>query len=674
MKEKSFFSGIFGREKRIPFSIKGVLSFYTSLMGRYWYLLGFMAVFTLFYSAVTALRLGFISIVVDGLPTAKATADSGGAAKGKFGEFLRQFWEWGRIKSVEWGFGDFERTDTNLLIFLGVAICSIGICAAIFYYLKEMIAQRMVVRMLVDTRKALFRHLASQSVSFFHNRRSGDLLSRVTNDVGIVQQSLLGIFETLLQQPFLLIAYLTTAFLSNSFLFWCTIPAYFFIIYPVMRASRKVLRHSRKRQKKLGMITEALQQLFGGIRIVKAFGMEERELAEFGEKNREFQSSFLKSKKARVFGRTVQELLFNLALAGLLIGGSFLITSETLTMGDFCGFCMALIMLFQPVKKISQSWNAVVEARPGVERVLEILNETPEIRDAPDAVEFPERFEKIRFEGVSFTYQVPSAQEESGSSLLSAALKEINLEVGEGEIVALVGPSGSGKTTFVDIVARFYDPTAGGLFVDDVDIRQLQHASYLDNIAIVSQEPFLFNTSIMENIRYGSDSATDEDVIEAAKVANAHGFIMLQEDGYETLIGDRGMKLSGGQRQRLTIARAMLKNAPILILDEATSALDSESEKEVQKGINNLMERRTTFVIAHRLSTITGADKIVVLDNGNIVEIGTHEELLKREGRYHRLYTSQNPDYLFRKEDSFAGKLPSGTSATATEREEGTRT
>ena len=673
MKENSFFSRIFGREKRIPFSIKGVLSFYTSLMGRYWYLLGFMAVFTLFYSAVTALRLGFISIVVDGLPTANATTESGGVAKGKFAEFLRQFWEWGRLKSVEWGFGDFERTDTNLLIFLGIAICSIGICAAIFYYLKEMIAQRMVVRMLVDTRKALFRHLASQSVSFFHNRRSGDLLSRVTNDVGIVQQSLLGIFETLLQQPFLLIAYLATAFLANSLLFWCTIPAYFFIIYPVMRASRKVLRHSRKRQKKLGMITEALQQLFGGIRIVKAFGMEERELAEFGEKNREFQSSFLKSKKARVFGRTVQELLFNLALAGLLIGGSFLITSETLTMGDFCGFCMALIMLFQPVKKISQSWNAVVEAQPGVERVLEILNETPEIRDVSDAVEFPDRFEKMSFEGVSFTYQVSPGQE-SESPLLSAALKEINLEVGEGEIVALVGPSGSGKTTFVDIVARFYDPTEGGLLVDNVDIRQFQHASYLDNIAIVSQEPFLFNTSIMENIRYGSDSATDEDVIAAAKVANAHGFIMLQEDGYETVIGDRGMKLSGGQRQRLTIARAMLKNAPILILDEATSALDSESEKEVQKGINNLMERRTTFVIAHRLSTITGADKIVVLDNGNIVEVGTHEDLLKKQGRYHGLYTSQNPDYIFRKEDSFAGNLPSGAAAPGTESEEGTRT
>ena len=193
MKENSFFSRIFGREKRIPFSIKGVLSFYTSLMGRYWYLLGFMAVFTLFYSAVTALRLGFISIVVDGLPTVDATAEAGGEADGKFGEFLRQFWEWGRLRFVEWGFGDFERTPENLLIFLGVAICSIGICAAIFYYLKEMIAQRMVVRMLVDTRKALFRHLASQSVSFFHNRRSGDLLSRVTNDVGIVQQSLLGI-------------------------------------------------------------------------------------------------------------------------------------------------------------------------------------------------------------------------------------------------------------------------------------------------------------------------------------------------------------------------------------------------------------------------------------------------------------------------------------------------
>ena len=659
MKKRSFFSRLFNRRKRVPFSIKSVLSFYTSLMGRYWYLLGFMAVFTLFYSAITALRLGFISIVVDGLPTAE------GNNTGQFAKYLTLLWEW--------GLPEIERTNTNLLIFLGASICSMGIFAAACYYLKEMIAQRMVVHMLVDTRKALFRHLASQSVSFFHNRRSGDLLSRVTNDVSIVQDSLLGIFTTMLQQPFLVISYLVTAYLANSLLFWCTIPAYFFIIYPVIRASRKVLRHSRKRQKKLGMITDALQQLFGGIRIVKAFGMEERELAEFGEKNREFQSSFLKSKKARVFGRTIQELLFNLALAGLLIGGSFLISSQTLTIGDFCGFCMALIMLFQPVKKISQSWNAVVEARPGVERVLEILNETPEIRDTSDASVFPERFEKMAFEGVSFTYRSASAEPEAATRL-AAALKDVDLEIREGEVVALVGPSGSGKTTFVDLVARFYDPSEGRLSVDGADIRDFQHASYLDNIAIVSQEPFLFNTSILENIRYGRDSATDEEVIQAAKVANAHDFIMLQEDGYETEIGDRGMKLSGGQRQRLTIARAMLKDAPILILDEATSALDSEAEKEVQAGINNLIQRRTTFVIAHRLSTITSADKIVVLENGHIVEMGTHEELLSRQGRYHRLYTSQNPDYVLRQEGSLAGKRPSSSpSVQSAETGEGTR-
>ena len=660
MKKRPFFSRIFSRQKRqVPFSIKSVLSFYTSLMGRYWYLLGFMAVFTLFYSAITALRLGFVSIVVDGLPT------EGSNNSGQFAKYLTRLWEW--------GLPEVPRENSNLLIFLGVAICSMGIFAAAFYYLKEMIAQRMVVRMLVDTRKALFRHLASQSVSFFHNRRSGDLLSRVTNDVAVVQGSLLGIFTTILQQPFLVIAYLITAYLANSLLFWCTIPAYLFIIYPVMRASRKVLRHSRKRQKKLGMITDALQQLFGGIRIVKAFGMEERELAEFGERNREFQSSFLKSKKARVFGRTMQELLFNLALAGLLIGGSFLISSQTLTIGDFCGFCMALIMLFQPVKKISQSWNAVVEARPGVERVLEVLNETPEIRDVSDARVFPERFEKIAFEGVNFTYRSASPETETDVRL-SAALKDIDIEVREGEVVALVGPSGGGKTTLVDLVARFYDPSVGRVSVDGEDIRDFQHASYLNNIAIVSQEPFLFNTSILENIRYGRDSATDEEVMQAAKVANAHDFIMLQEDGYETEIGDRGMKLSGGQRQRLTIARAMLKDAPILILDEATSALDSEAEKEVQGGINNLMQQRTTFVIAHRLSTITSADKIVVLENGYIVETGTHEGLLSRQGRYYQLYISQNPDYALGQQGSLAGKLPSSPpSVHGTETGEGTR-
>jgi subfamily B ATP-binding cassette protein MsbA len=516
------------------------------------------------------------------------------------------------------------------------------------FFFKETVAIRMIASMLVDVRSAIFNHLTRQSVSYFQEQRAGDLISRVTNDVETVQASLRQIYSALLQQPFFILSSLIVALLASPLLFVISLPVYVLMVIPIFRSGRRVLRHGRGRQRRLGILTESLQQLFSGIRIVKAFGMERYERDEFQDKNEAFGRSFKRTLQAKVTGRSLQELLYNLGLAGLLLIGGWLLTSNTISMGYFVMFVVAMVTVYNPLKTATKAWNAVQESRAGVERVLEILREKSMIQDREDAREFSGFNEKIAFENVTFSYHdVPGSPRWARAALQSsvnghAAIRELSLEVKKGRAVALVGASGAGKSTLVDLLARFFDPQQGSIRIDGVESQAYRHASLLRAIAIVSQDPFLFNTTIRENIRYGREGAPDDEIVEAAKAANAHEFIMAQPEGYDTEIGERGAKLSGGQRQRITIARALLKNAPILILDEATSSLDAESEREVQKAIHNLMRERTTFIIAHRLSTVVGADKIVMLDQGSIVEQGTHEELMAAKGRYYKMFLSQS--------------------------------
>ena len=647
---------------RRSFSTSGTAGFYWSLIKNH--RRGFIAlmIFSAIFSWVAVSRAGLAALLVDGFQ-----ANGEGAVPGKFVESFESAWT--TVMPADWDSpvpklepGQTEPTIEQIqrfFIFLAICFGCVGVLMGGIFFLKEICAQRLIVRMLVATRTRLFRHLTGQSVAYFHDRRSGDLLSRVTNDVMLAQTSLRSIFETLVQQPWLIVTGLTTAVVVQPFLFVCTLPVFLGLIYPVLRSGRKIFRHSRSRQQKLGLITEALQQLFGGIRIVKAFGMEENEARSFEDRNAEFSREYMKVRRMRVRTRALQELIFNLMLAGLLIGGCWLLVSGTVSLGDFILFCGALLMTYEPLKKVTKAWNQVNESRPAIERILEVLRHEPQVNDRPGAQDFSRGFSKIELDDVKFSYAAVSttdkddddAEEDAesektkpGPSKVPPAVDGVSLEISAGEVIAFVGPSGSGKSTLVDLIARFYDVESGSILIDGVDIRDLRHKSYLDAIGIVSQDPFLFHASIAENIRYGRPGATDEEIEAAARVANAHDFIVKQADGYDTVIGDRGAKLSGGQRQRLTIARAVLKDAPILILDEATSALDTEAEREVQEGIENLMRKRTSFVIAHRLSTIKSASRIVVLDAGRVVETGTHDDLLAHRGRYYELYTSQNGD------------------------------
>ena len=613
-----------------------------------------MVVLAIVYQALAQSRIVSLGIVTDlfqvrgemaeepatdAAAVEQATPDSESRSQGRVLEAIEGVWE--AVLPAAWpsptrrlhtrdGFRDF-------LVFIVVGFVVLAFLLSVLYYFREYLAQKLVIDMLIDVRLALFRHLARQNVAWFSARRMGDLLSRTTNDVDTIQRSLRYVYETLFFQPFNILFALILAYKSRPFLFLIAVPMYALVMLPAFLAGKKVRRHGRGRQEKMGRITESLGQLFGGIRTVKAFGLEERERHSFRQVNQGFERSFLKLRRARIKARSMQEAIYMFILAILLGVGAWVLLSAERT-GDevslYAIFFAALFSIYNPIKAVTRAWQEVQECRPSIERILEILRSEPKIRDAPDAIPFEGLEREIRFEAVSFRYD---ADEEG-----TAVLEDLSLCVERGESVALVGASGSGKSTLVDLVARFHDPQVGRVCVDDVDIRRFLRASYLSEIAIVSQDPFLFNATIAENIRYGREDASDDEIVAAARAANAHEFILEQPEGYNTVIGDRGAKLSGGQRQRLTIARAFVKNASIWILDEATSALDNESEREVQVAIDNILTTTTAFVVAHRLSTITGCDRICVLDAGRIVESGTHAELLARGEVYAQMWRAQS--------------------------------
>ena len=505
-----------------------------------------------------------------------------------------------------------------------------GVGAYVSGYLMTDVGQR-VVR---DVRNLLFRHILGQSAAFFSTQTTGRLMSRITNDVAQVQRAVSETLGDLARESISLLAFVALLFYHDMRLALLSLTAAPLIVYPLARLGQRVRRSTRRSQEALEQVTHVGAEAFTGHRIVKAFGAEGRETKQFEDASARFYRTSMKVTSALSALPPLMELIGGIAFVTALWYGSQAISEGRLTTGGFVAFITALYMMYGPAKKLSRVNADLQQAMAAGDRIFEMLDAHTEVHERPDAKPLPPFRERVEFSDVQFAYG------DTGTP----ALRGVSFAVGAGQTVALVGRSGAGKTTLVNLIPRFYDVTGGRLLIDGVDVRDVTLASLRAQVSIVTQETVLFDDTIAANIAYGRPAATRPEVEAAARAAHAHEFITTLERGYETMIGERGQRLSGGQRQRLAIARAILRNSPILILDEATSALDTESEMLVQDALSTLMLNRTSFVIAHRLSTVRRADVILVMERGLIVERGTHDDLLTRGGTYAKLYELQLRD------------------------------
>jgi subfamily B ATP-binding cassette protein MsbA len=502
-----------------------------------------------------------------------------------------------------------------------------GIGAYFSDYLMTDVGQR-VVR---DLRDRLHSHMVGQSAAFFARRTTGQLLSRLTNDVGQVQHVVSETVGDLLQEGLGVFGYAALLFYYDARLAIVCVTAAPIIVYPLAKLGRRLRKTSRRSQEALEHLTHVAGEAYTGHRIVKAFGAEAREDAKFRKASDELYRTNMRVTRIVSVLPPIMEMLGAFAIAGALYYGAHSIAAGRLTSGEFAAFVAALLFMYGPIKKLSRVNASLQQAIAAAERIFEVLDRHTEVRERPGAAVLQPFHESVEFREVLFAYDDQARP----------ILKGVSFTVARGQVVALVGRSGAGKTTMMNLVPRFFDVTGGGILIDGVDVRDVTLTSLRAQIGIVTQETILFDDTVSSNIAYGRPDASRAEIEAAARAAHAHEFIATLSRGYNTMIGERGQRLSGGQRQRLAIARALLKNSPILILDEATSSLDTESELLVQEALANLMKDRTSFVIAHRLSTVRKADSIIVMDRGRIVDIGRHDELLARGGLYTRLHDLQ---------------------------------
>ncbi len=527
----------------------------------------------------------------------------------------------------------YRESDTAIKAIFFLLCCMLGIILLEAYcnFFITFYGHMMGAKMEFDMRNEIFQHYQKLSFSFFNNQKTGQLMSRITNDLFDISELFHHGPEDIIISIIKLIGSFTVLFLINTKLaliaFGITPIIILYARYLNIKMKRAFLRNRRK----IADINAQIEDNLSGIRVVKSFANEDIEIKKFSEGNYKFVQSKKDSYKYMGYYHSGLNALITLISVVVIGAGAYFITKGTMNIPDFITFLLYIGNFTEPIKKLINFTEQFQNGISGYERFIEILSINPDIKDKPNAVEMKDVKGFISFKGVSFNY----------SENTEKVLSDINFDVMAGEYIALVGPSGAGKSTLCSLIPRFYDVSSGSVKIDGQDIRNFKLKSLRDNIGIVQQDVYLFSGTVADNIRYGKPDATDAEIIEASVKANAHDFIMELPDGYNTDVGQRGVKLSGGQKQRLSIARVFLKNPPILIFDEATSALDNESEKVVQESLEKLAKNRTTFVIAHRLSTIRNAQKIFVLTEEGITEQGTHNELISKEGIYAKLYNMQ---------------------------------
>ena len=517
-----------------------------------------------------------------------------------------------------------------LQLVCGITVLSV-LLGNVFRYFSQRIIENLRIYTLLNIRKTVFNNVMNLHVGYFSNQRKGDIIAKIASDVGVVQYSVTGTLQVVFKEPLQLLAYI---FMLFSISFKLTIFAILVIpisAFVISKIVKRLKQQAAQAQHLFGLMISYLDEALSGIKIIKSFNATESIKNKFNDENIRFSELGRKMARRQQLSAPVSESLGVAMVSSIVLyGGSLILNHQSdLTGPDFVAYIAIFSQVMRPAKALTDSFSTIHAGIAAGERVLELIDEKPLITDAPDSVAITSFNNAITLENLSFSYP--------GRPVLNS----INLTIPKGKTIALVGPSGGGKSTLMDLLPRFIEAESGRVAIDGVDVKKIKMESLWSVIGVVNQESMLFNDSIFNNIAFGVPNATQQEVENAARIANAHEFILQTEDGYESNIGDRGMKLSGGQKQRICIARAVLKNPPIMLLDEATSALDTESEKLVQEALNNLMKNRTSLVIAHRLSTIQNADCIVVLEDGKIREQGTHNELLTQNGLYKRLIDMQ---------------------------------